>query len=311
MDIEKLYDQNQAGAWTPPSEEDTKLFQMRCKAGPTFSEAAPDLMRDTVVKTVCFWDITEKVLKDAGITWKPQYQKHGTCVGQGAATAVDDLQCLHVAKEGLKFEGRAAVAGTYAGGRVEVANRPGRWDGSNCTWSGQALVDVGILFKKHLSLPEDDLDEDEKLAVKWAASREGIPEQYETLANGFTVAKATLCKTTEELAVALNNLCTAFQGSQSYATGKCDEHGISPLRSGGGHAQAIRGVVIIDGRRYFAEQNSWGPNWAPGYKGEFRVPPGCVLLSETDMQRQLNARDCIVLSGPRGFVKQSLDFRIL
>ena len=233
------------------------------------------------------------------------------CVGQGAATAVDDLQCLHVRQNGLKFEGRAAVAGTYAGGRVEAAGRPGRWEGSNCTWSAKYFLEVGILLKKHIPLPEDDLEEDERLAMKWTASKDGIPEQYEKLANGFGVSQATVCKTTEELAVALCNLCTAFQGSQYWASGKCDELGISPVRrQNGGHAQAFRGVIVEGGRRYFAQQNSWGKNWAPGYKGKYRVPPGCVLLSEGDAQLQLNANDTIILAGPKGFVKQTIDFRV-
>lgn len=311
MSIVDKYEQGIITAWRAPTPADNAEFRAACRAAPTFSQAAPDLMADTEIKTICFWDITEKVLKDNGIDWITQYQKSGTCVGQSDICALDDLQCLHVYKNGLKFEGRAAVAGAYTFGRVEVAGRAGRWDGSNCTWSGRGNVEYGILLKKHLGLPENSLDEDEELAVKWTASRDGVPEKYEKMANDFRVAQATKCKNTKELAVALNNLCTAMQGSMTWATGECNELGVSPLRRrSGGHAQGIRGVIVEDGKLFFAEQNSWGKNWAPGYKGKYRVPPGCVLLSEADMQKQIDEDDCIILSGPQGFVRQSIDFRI-
>lgn len=313
LDIAERYYRDEIKAYTPPTEEQIQIFNANCRAAPFFTESAPDLMEDTKPATTLFWKVVNPFLASQGIIWTPQYQNEGTCVGQAAKNAADDSMAMGAALDGLEWLGRASVAGTYTGGRVEIANQPGGWQGSNCVWSANALVKVGILFLKTLNLPEDSRAEDEALAIKWTKSRDGIPANYETEAGTHHFAQATRAKSTMELAVAITNRCTAIQGSNLIATGQRDSQGISPLRKSGGHAQEYCGLWVFDsGEMLFAQKNSWGPNWTKGPSGLGDLPTGVVWLTAQDTQRQIDQGDCIILSGPEGFKKKDpIDWQML
>ena len=127
-------------------------------------------------------DIIEACAEESKVKYNWRYQKRGTCVGQAASTAAEIVMAVAWLVFDKKFPGRAAVATSYAGSRVEVAGQPGNWDGSNGSWVAEFVTKWGVALLSELGLQEDELDADERLAVQWAASRSGVPDKFEKIA---------------------------------------------------------------------------------------------------------------------------------
>lgn len=238
--------------------------------------------------------------------WKPQYQKHGTCVGQSHKTGTDITMGVNRFISGIKFEGRAAVAPIYAGSRVEIGGWVGRGDGSNGSWAAEWLTKYGVVLLKELNLPEDSTDTDEDMARAWTARSEGVPAQYEAIAKTKPIKNAAQVKTPEEVRAALwglnyVNICTnLIPGSQRSADGT------SRMSNQGGHSTGIVGCRQTGSGWVYAYLQSWG-DWARGFYPWTKFDPfnefACAIvdISESDLSRVLREQDSYALSGVSGF----------
>lgn len=294
-DLQRLYDADYWQCLRPVSEEEVAGVL-------SFSQAFPEAM-DRPLRDVYAWRARTIALEKHGLPkWRPQYQKRGTCVGQGGKLAADDLLALNFVLHGVPFPGRAAVAGMYPGSRVDVGGQPGRWDGSTGSWLNKWVTQRGgVLLLKTLSLPEDSRDEDEQLAVRWCASRDGVPTEYEDDAKERVVAVGALCRTTEELTAGQNAGGVLVQCSNLIASGRRDSHGYSPVSRSGGHCQLVDGCRDVSGRvaRGYLQQNSWW-EWGSGQMFPDDQPVGSVWIDADDMQAQLNQRDSYLWFGVNG-----------
>lgn len=232
--------------------------------------------------------------------WRPQHQRRGTCVGQGAKLGCDDLLAINHRFGGGRWVGRSSVAAAYAGSRVDIGKQPGRWDGSTGFWVVQWLIKFGIVTLDELGLADDSLTEDENLAVQWAASRDGVPREYEILAREKPIVDTYVCETPDEAAVALDSGSLLLICSNLIASGRRDRYGVSPLQNAGGHCQLVRAKFYDEnGRRLWTEQNSWG-KWGSGPKFPDDMPDGAVNLDDQSLARQLRSGDCHIITGVRG-----------
>lgn len=224
--------------------------------------------------------------------WRIKYQSRGTCVGQAAATAADMVMAVSWLVFDNEFPGRASVAAMYAGSRVESAGRPGWWDGSNGSWVAKWVRQWGVLLLEELDLPDTSRWEDERLGVRWAASRSGVPSGFEDTADERPILLTPFVETTDEAALAIESGSPIVDCSNLIPTGRTDRRGMSPVRRSGGHATVFAAVRWRDdGDPEFLYLNSWSEDWGD---------EGMVWISQRDAQAILNQNDSYAFTGVGG-----------
>lgn len=285
-ELAAAYQEDRFKAWKPDQAHAAAyLARSRC---PDFETAAPRAMeapdRDTFL-----WRFCMLAFEKAGIRWRPQYQKRGTCVGQGYKLGGDTVLAKHAVLFGKKFPGRCAVAGTYPGGRVDVAGQPGSWDGSNGSWTIEWVLKWGLLLLNGVGLTEDSRDEDERLALRWCASRQGVPAAEETLAKKRPIRYGPRVRQARECAKILQAGNPVVECSNLIASGRRDRNGFSPVSRSGGHCQLVWAVRFNP--MGFLIQNSWSEDWGSGPKWPDDQPDGSVWVDEGEMQAILNQGD--------------------
>ena len=224
------------------------------------------------------------------------------CVGQASKVAADDLMAINSILYGMEFPGRAAVAGSYTFARVEVANQPGRWEGANGVNAAAAFLKFGVLLLKHLNLPDNATDADENLAMQWTASRAGVPQTYEDMAQNLLVEDVIAPTSVKMAGKLIQAGAPIFVGTTYLPTGKCNSQGVSPCqRTRGGHEMAYRAVVWENGDpKYFLQQQSWYPKWATGGKLVADQPPESIWVTAADAAKQIADGDCSAIIGTNG-----------
>lgn len=237
-----------------------------------------------------------------GESWnfRPQFQDYGTCVGQSIKRATDILMAMNAILYQLVYPGNSAVAGMYTFSRVEIGGQPGRWEGSNGYQAAAALIKYGVLLLKDIGLPEDSLAEDEALAMKWTASRAGVPDNYEAMAQNILVSDVVTPTSVMMAAKLIQAGSPQSVGTTYIPTGTRNSEGVSPCRrSRGGHEMCVDGVVFKNGQPYlFHEQNSWG-KWGTGpLPGD--TPEGSVWISARDYEIQMADDDISSIIGTNG-----------
>lgn len=290
--------------WCPVSEQDKQQLAM----SQGVSSVDHDRLMAMPPRDTFLWRWLDTALKiyhkDENYRWNHQYQKYGTCVGQSDKVAVDDLMALNSLLYGEEFQGRSSVAGAYTFGRVEVAGQPGRWEGSNGYQSATGNIKFGIVLLRDLDLPDDATDADENIAMKWTASRQGVPEGFEDKAQNLLVKEKVSPKTAMEGAKYLQAGCPMFVGTTYLPTGVCNDHGVCPCkRSRGGHEMAIRGVVYdpASGKPlYFLIQQSWFSGWARGGRLIDDQPPESVWITARDYEIMIAEGDSNAIIGFNG-----------
>ena len=299
LDVEDAYRSGKMSGWTPDPDF------ARLNPLPLFTNAAPKL--SAAGKETFLYRALQHFVPD----WSPQYQKRGTCVGQGAKLAGDTLEAVFCKLEGATWVGRASVAGMYAGSRVEIAGQPGRWDGSNGSWVAKYVEKYGMLLLKDIGLPEDSLDADENLATKWAASREGIPKEFEDFAKKYPITITAQVTNFDEAAAAIENGYCIVNCSNRIPSSKKDKDGFASASRGGGHCQ-IFWAVRYGNRPGLLQQNSWSANFAKsGGKYPEDQPAGSVWHDVAECNRILGQGDSFSFAGPGGFQKRKVSFKLL
>jgi hypothetical protein len=286
----EYYLANIAG-WIPP-DNPTDLY---AQAVDGFADiwAAPD--RDTFL-----WRALNFVLTThygAGFAWRPQYQRRGTCVGQGHKLGADVLMALAQLTDQMTFPGTAAVAPIYAGSRVDIAGRPGPWDGSNGSWACRFLREFGVVTLAELELDPQSREEDERLAVRWCASRDGVPTREEGIARTRPILTTPLVQSPREAGKLIQAGNPVIQCSNYIPNGRRDDIGFSPAVRSGGHCTAFLGVRYDPFGLLYA--NSWG-DWGHGPMWPDDQPQGSVWVTERDADRMIGQQDTHALIGIRG-----------
>lgn len=232
--------------------------------------------------------------------WRPQYQKRGTCVGQGGKLGGDAVIGINHVFGGGPFPGRIAVAPLYAGSRVDIGKQPGSWDGSTGFWLVQWMTRFGVVLLKDLDLAEDSRDEDERIAVRWTASREGVPPKIEDVARQLPIKDSYVVRTPDEAEVAIDAGCPIVRCSSLIASGRRGKYGVSRVSNQGGHCELVWAKFYVDGKRLWNEQNSWSEQWGSGERYPEDMPPGSVNLTDGDFAKILASGDCHALVGVKG-----------
>ena len=281
--------------WTPPTSDDIKELNISCAGA---NELDIDRIVAMPARDTFLYRPFNRIMKKIhgpDYKWLHQYQKFGTCVGQMEKHNNDDSMALSCLLYMDEWQGRSSVAGAYTFSRVEIGGQPGRWEGSNVVRAKAGSKKYGILLLKDLNLADDDRDNDENLAMKWTASKQGVPALYEDKAALRFIENVVEPESIMMAAKLVQaGVCFGF-GSTYIATGKCNSQGISPCRRNrGGHAQAIRGVrYTYDGKPHsFLQQQTWYPGWAQGPKGLPDQPPESVWVSAADFWIQIQDGDC-------------------
>lgn len=305
-DIYKPLEFNEDGevlysGWKPPTEEDYKALETtRGASSIDLEELMAVPARDTYLWPYLHLAL-KKYHKDPNYVWRPQYQKYGTCVGQASKLAADILMAINSILYGEEFPGRAAVAGSYTFARVEVAGQPGRWEGANGVNAATAFCKFGVLLLKHINLPDDALDADENLAMKWTASRQGVPQIYEDMAQNLLVRDVVAPTSVKMAAKLIQGGSPQFVGTNYIPTGRRNSAGISPVaRSRGGHEMCCDGVIYHGEEPYvFHIQNSWN-DWGSGGVNPTDMPIGSVWVSAEDYGKMIGQGDVSSIIGTNG-----------
>jgi hypothetical protein len=238
------------------------------------------------------------------------------CVGQSHSSGATCVMAVSSLLSGLKFPGRAAVAPIYGGSRVEVGKQVGRWDGSTGSWAADWLsVKGGVVTLLEMGLDDNPKTEkewlatmqrDERSAVAWAASRDGVPANYEQMSKLKPIRSAPLVSTVEEVRASIGNLTPVNICGQVHPSQSLTDKGVSKsISRGGGHSTLLIG-------QYFDGTNWWYDHlqsWWWYYQGGFCRPINaidkqfarCVTrIPESWLKSWLVERDCYALVGVQG-----------
>lgn len=276
-DIKKFYERG--GALLPPGTPHS----------PTVSQCYK--LRAPLKQDVDLVEILKAAYAERGVKLKWRYQKRGTCVGQGAATAADMVMAVAWLVFDKKIPGRAAVCTGYAGSRVEVAGQPGGWDGSNGNWIAEFMTKWGVAVLPEIGLDEDELDADERLAVQWAASRAGVPEKFELIAKERPIIRAPQVTSAEELIAAIESGNPVIHGSNLIPRDRDTPNSTVPVARSGGHLTVFGAIRWVGGEPQILYVNSWSDSWGTG---------GCVWITMADAVRILNQDDAFAFVGIQG-----------
>jgi len=281
--------------------DDTKRFYARTGAliraaastAPTVSQCYR--LRAPKKQDVNLVEILKECFSARNIVLRWRDQIKGTCVGQAGATASDIVMAVAWLIFDKKVPGRACVSTGYAGSRVEVAGRPGAWDGSNGSWIAEFNNKWGVAVLNEIGLNEDELIADERLAVQWAASREGVPEKFELITKTRPIIRAPQVKTAEELIACLESGNPVIHGSDLIPYDR-NTNDTVPLYRGGGHCTVFAAIRWNSkGEAEILYLNSWGLDWGN---------QGCVWISLSDAVRILNQDDSYAYIGIQGLAPE-------
>jgi hypothetical protein len=285
---------------------------------PVYAAAAPRVMDKEPSKDVFlgrYAVMGMQSLYGRNFRWYPQFQEWGTCVGQSHAGIFSITLAISSLLAGLKFPGRVAVAPIYAGSRVDIGKHPGSWEGSVGSWAAQWGTQFGAVTYRELGHddnPKTDKEwlatmlADEKQAMAWTNSREGVPKATEGLAKLRPIVHAPLVQTTEEVKAALTNLTPINVCGQVHPSKQLDDKGSSKqVRRGGGHSTAIIGQYFDGSTWHFDFLNSWWYYYSGGFcrsgnKIDLQFKGSVCRITENELKLWLQERDSYAMVGVQG-----------
>jgi hypothetical protein len=289
--------------WAPPSLEDKQQVEDLLKMSRSANPIDIDQLMVLPPRDTHLFDVFTTVMKQInGPDWKyrPQYQHYGTCVGQSSKMAADLLMAFNAIFYQMVFPGRAAVAGMYTFSRVEIGGQPGRWEGSNGYQAAAGMIKYGVLLLKDIGLPEDAREADENLAMKWTASKAGVPDNFQQMAGNILVSDVVVPKSIQMAAKLIQAGSPQFVGTTYIPIGQRNSDGISRCQRGReGHEMCVCGVEWKNGSPWkFLQLNTWdtwGTGPLPG-----TTPVGSVWISASDYEKQMADGDSSSIVGVNG-----------
>lgn len=287
---------------------------------PMYAMAAPNVMDREPSKDVFlgrYVVMAMETIYGPNVKYLPRYQQRGTCVGQNYASSGNIVVATNSLLSGLKYPGTVSVAPIYGGSRVEVGKNPGRWDGSVGSWAARWCTDFGLVTMEELGLDASMKDEkswlaaiakEESMAVAWAATRDGVPSQYETAAKLRAISSAPMVSTVEEVRAALTNMTPVVLCGGVHPSAACDNKGVSKtIKRGGGHCTAIIGAYhdTTSGKWWYDHLNSWWYHYTGGFcrpdnRRDKMFKGSVTRIPEDWLMSWLRERDCYALVGVQG-----------
>jgi len=256
-----------------------------------------------------------KVLKDAKLLSEKELEtgrlsslnqgQVGSCVGYGTTHALEITAAANVAHRQQLREiwlSRANPDAIYGLGRYE---HRGNWDGSNGSWSVEALAKYGSLHR--LVYGDHDLRNTVPTdGRKWAA--QGLPEPLLKAAGDHKALACVQIKSVEEAKAALQNAYGIIICGQGSFGSRRDSLGFIKLNGNAwAHCMAIssyRGPK--SGKEGYLLQNSWGDNWVDGPVYPPDMPLGSGWITTEDLQHYIKQGDTFAIAGYEGFKKRDI-----
>jgi hypothetical protein len=230
--------------------------------------------------TICHHEAVRKVL---GADIKPHQQPKGTCGGRSGSRGAEILQCVLIANgKRAKFK-YVSHAWLYYLARREY----------NMLRGGDGVADGSIppVMAKYGALHRDESGDSEmagpssdNLAAAWGGGRLSAADaqRFEQLAKDNIVKISVPVKTPEEMADALaSGAVISCSDSRGYSMTR-DSNGFCRASGTWYHYHVRSGVRVVNGRKGFEYNQSWGPNTPSG-----PVVPGCpdnVFLVDWDTE---------------------------
>lgn len=260
-------------------------------------------------KTVLLY---QHLVKLAG-KFNVRLQTIGDCVSMGAACAVDVLRGVQhfVQGTGESWIAECATEPIYAGSRVEIAGgQLGGGDGSNGIWAAKWVKQYGILLRQKYGNIDLTTYSGQR-ARQWGMPRAGVPDELEPIAKLHPVQQYTQVRTWEEARDALANGYPVTIASGAGFTSTRDKDGFARPSGSWAHQMCLI-AVKDDSRPGVLINNSWGPNWIGGPKGEYDIPDGSFWCDAAVLERNiLSAGDSWAFSNFDGFPPQDLNLHWL
>lgn len=256
-----------------------------------------------------------KVLKDAKLLSEKELEtgrlsslnqgQVGSCVGYGTTHALEITAAANVAHRQQLREiwlARANPDAIYGLGRYE--NR-GNWDGSNGSWSVEALAKYGSLHR--LQYGSHDLRSTVPTdGRRWAA--QGLPKELLEAAGDHKALACVQIKSVEEAKAALQNAYGIIICGQGSFSSHRDELGfIKKNGNDWAHCMAIssyRGPK--SGKEGYLLQNSWGDTWVNGPVYPPDMPHGSGWITAEDLNHYIRQGDTFAIAGYEGFKKRDI-----
>lgn len=229
----------------------------------------------------------------------------GSCVGYGTTHALEITAAANIAHRQLLREiwlARINPDAIYGLGRYE---HRGNWDGSNGSWSVEALAKYGSLHR--LTYGDHDLRNTVPTdGRKWAA--QGVPVELLKEAGNHKALACVQIKSVEEAKAALQNAYGIIICGQGSFGSRRDSLGFIKLTGNDwAHCMAIssyRGPK--SGKEGFLLQNSWGDTWADGPVFPEDMPLGSGWITGSDLNHYIKQGDTYAIAGYEGFKKKEL-----
>lgn len=213
-------------------------------------------------------------------------QTQGTCSARSIEQAANTLACLT-----RQYGGDNSSETIYAGAMVDYAEQPSRSPGIPVSWAAEFARRWGLARRQRYVLGQAiyDLSRcNDELALKWAASREGVPPELEEVAREHPVQ--TISEVSggfEEVCDVLYNRGLVVIGSMWIRLRDRDAQGFTTgLDFHSGHATPIIGADFKSDRPgLLIDYRSWAQ---PGSGGRrYDQPDATVWITPEQFQAML------------------------
>jgi hypothetical protein len=262
---------------------------------------------------VKLWDFAKSI--NGGKHFPTFRQQVGDCVANGAANAVNYLQAVQIARDGVDFEWRSACR-PWIYGVSRTADdlgdgKLGRGDGSVGSWAAETCKRYGVIADDHEGVP----------AYSGAIAREwgfkGPPKAFFDVAKDFRVETVAQVKSYADVRDALANgypvTIASNVGFNMQPVVRDGKHW--GKRSGSwAHQMCLVGIddtakSPFDGKTGAAYcLNSWGEA-AHGDPAD-DAPPGGFWIDRSTIERIVSQGDSWAYSNFDGFPLRNLNFNI-
>jgi hypothetical protein len=245
------------------------------------------------------------VTKVAG-TFPVREQTIGDCVSQGAACAVDVLQCVEIAIKGEaeRWVAECATEPIYAGSRVEIGGGRIRGDGSVGAWAADWVQKFGAIPRGTYGRIDLTRYSGER-AKEWGRPRGGVPDELEPTVKQHPVKAITQVRTYEEARDAIANGYPVTVASNRGFQMARDADGFARPRGNWAHQMAFIAVDDTFKRPGLLCMNSWGSNWISGPKRHDQ-PDGSFWVDADVATSMLRQDDSFAFAGYQGFERTDI-----
>lgn len=254
--------------------------------------------------------ITRRVLWDYSLALLGKHlpcleQQTGSCVGNGAWTAMMYLQAAEIVRVGDDETMKPLFLPYHYGRGRYHAGIHGRGDGSTGAGQAEAILKDGVIVQQD-GLPEPTGGDDaftwgESAEMKWSDGAK-IDSKWIKEGRLHLVKSAALLNSADDCAKAILNGFPVTVASDVGFEGKKERYKDKVvLRRGGSwaHQMAVLAVDLDEDRPLFYIQNSWAADWQPDCPDG--APPGGFWVDYDTVDAMMKQDDSFAFSQFDGF----------